>query len=159
MMKYFFSGRFLYCFTLAEKWAPEAIQSATEGLSREHTDFPQRPISCASEVAQKMGASDEEMVMVAGFAGGMGLSGNACGALGAAIWMHTLVWCKKHPGKSPPLFNNPNATKILQVFYGATDSKMLCREICGQRFKTIGDYTEFIQHGGCDTLMNVLARS
>ena len=41
----------------------------------------QEPISCASEVAAKMGASDEEMVMVAGFAGGLGLSGNACGAL------------------------------------------------------------------------------
>ena len=28
------------------------------------------------EVAKKMGASDEQMIMVAGFAGGLGLSGN-----------------------------------------------------------------------------------
>jgi hypothetical protein len=159
MVKYFFSGRFLYCFNLAEKWAPEAIQSATEGLSHDQTDFPQRPISCASEIAQKMGASDEEMVIVAGFAGGLGLSGNACGALSAAIWMNTLAWCRKHSGKSPPLFNNPNATKILQAFYDATDSEMLCHKITGQCFKTLDDHTEFIQNGGCDTLMNVLAGS
>ena len=33
MAKYFFSGRFLSCFNLAEKWAPEAIEAAVEGLS------------------------------------------------------------------------------------------------------------------------------
>ena len=145
------------CFKLAEKWAPEAIQSATEGLSHEQTDLPQLPISCASEVAKKMGASDEEMVMVAGFAGGLGLSGNACGALSAAIWMNTLAWCRKETGKSA--YPNPNATNTLKAFYDATDSKILCHKISGQCFKTIDDHTEFIKNGGCKKLINVLARS
>ena len=145
------------CMNLAEKWAPEAIQSAKEGLSHKQTDLLQQPISCASEVAKKMGASDEEMVMVAGFAGGMGLSGNACGALGAAIWMNTLAWCRKHPEKSGS--SNPNAKKILKAFYDATGSEILCPKISGQCFKTIGDHTEFIKNGGCDKLINVLARS
>ena len=155
MAKYFLFGRVISCLKLAEKWAPEAIQSATEGLSHKQTDLPQPPISCASEVAKKMGASDEEMVMVAGFAGGLGLSGNACGALSAAIWMNTLAWCKKHPGKSA----NPNlsAKKTLKVFYGATNNKILCHKICGRRFKTINDHTEFIKNGGCDKLIDVLA--
>lgn len=145
----------ILCMNLAEKWAPEAIQSGKEGLSDKQTDLPQQPISCASEVAQKMGASDEEMVMVAGFAGGMGLSGNACGALGAAIWMNTLAWCKKHPGKSGS--SNPNAKEILKAFYDATGSEILCPKISGQCFKTIGDHTEFIKNGGCNKLINVLA--
>ncbi len=153
--KYFFSGRFISCYTLAEKWAPEAIQSATEGLSHPQTDLPQLPISCASEVAKKMGASDEEMVMVAGFAGGLGLSGKACGALSAAIWMNTLAWCKKHTKSA---YSNPNATNTLKTFYGATDSKILCHKISGQRFKTIDNHTEFIKNGGCDKLINVLAQ-
>ena len=157
MAKYFLFGRVISCFKLAEKWAPEAIQSATEGLSHEQTDLPQLPISCASEVAKKMGASDEEMVMVAGFAGGLGLSGNACGALSAAIWMNTLAWCGKQNGKSA--YPNPNATNTLKAFYGATDSEILCHKICGQCFKTIDDHTEFIKNGGCDKLINVLARS
>jgi hypothetical protein len=146
------------CFNLAEKWTPEAIQSANDGLSHEKTNLPQLPISCASEVAKKMGASDEEMVTVAGFAGGIGLSGNACGALGAAMWMNTLDWCKKYPGKSPPYFNNPNTKKILKAFKEATDSEFLCHKISGQCFKTIDEHTEYIKNGGCDKLMNVLAR-
>ena len=156
LVKYFFSGRFLSCYKLAEKWAPEAIQSATEGLSLEQTDLPQMPISCASEVAKEIGASDQEMVMVAGFAGGLGLSGNACGALSAAIWMNTLDWCRKHPGKSAN--PNPNATNTLKTFYEVTDSEILCHKICGQYFKTIDEHTEFIKNGGCDKLINMLAR-
>jgi hypothetical protein len=101
MLKYMLSGRFLYCFRLAEKWAPEAIQAATEGLSRAQADLPHMPTSCASLVAQKMGASDEHIVLVAGFAGGMGLSGNACGALGAAVWMNTLARNREMGCKSP----------------------------------------------------------
>lgn len=159
--KYFLTGKFISCFKLAEKWAPEAIQSANEGFSlediREKTDISQPPISCASEVAKKMGASDEEMVMVAGFAGGLGLSGNACGALSAAIWMNSLAWCKNQTGKSS--FNNPKATDTLKAFYAATGNEILCRKISGRCFETIDDHSEFIKNGGCEKLINVLAQS
>ncbi len=157
MAKYMFSGKFAYCFKLAGKWAPEAIQSATEGLSQEQTDLPNRPISCASEVAKKMGASDEEMVMVAGFAGGLGLSGNACGALAATIWMNALDECKKQTGK--PSYNTPKEKNTVKAFYGGTDDEILCYKISGQNFKTIDDHTQFIKNGGCDKLINLLAHS
>lgn len=147
----------IICMNLSEKWAPEAIQSAKEGLSVRPLDIPQLPISCASEVVKKMGASDEEKITVAGLAGGMGLSGDACGALGAAIWMNTLSWCRKNPGQSG--YANPNARRILNAFYSATDSKILCSDISRQNFKTVGDHTEFIQDGGCKKLINILARS
>ena len=146
------------CFNLAEKWAPEAIQSATEGLSREQISLPRPPISCASEVAQKMGASDKEMIMVAGFAGGLGLSGNACGALSAAIWMNTLAWCRKQTNSKLP-YKNPNATNTLKAFYRATDFEILCHKIAGQCFKTIEDHVEFIKNGGCDKLIDDLSRT
>ncbi len=153
--KFFFSGKFYSCFKLAEKWAPEAIKAATEGLSLEQTDLPKLPVSCASEVARKMGASDEEMVMVAGFAGGLGLSGNGCGALSAAIWMTILAEVKKQNRK--PSNSDSITEKILKAFYEATDYEMLCRKISGQSFKTIGDHTEFMQEGGCKKLINILA--
>jgi hypothetical protein len=155
--KYFFSGKFLSCFKLAEKWAPEAIKAATEGLSLEHPDLTQQPISCASEVARKMGASDEEMVMVAGFAGGLGLSGNGCGALSAAIWKTILELVRKENWKSS--LSDPDSEKIIKKFYEATDYEMECHKICGKRFKTIDEHTEFIKNGGCDKLINVLAQS
>ena len=157
MAKYLLSGRFLFCFDLAEQWAPEAIRSATEGLARSETGSPQMPMSCASEVARKMGASDAQMVMVAGFAGGLGLSGNACGALGAAIWMKSLAWCRDHPGKSA--YTNPDAKRTLEAFRAATGQRMLCRTITGQRFTTIDEHTEFVRNGGCAELIDILARS
>ncbi|MCD4814633.1 C-GCAxxG-C-C family protein [bacterium] len=157
IIKYFLFGKAVTCIKLADNWAPEAIQSATEGLSCEQIDLPRLPISCASEVAKKMGASDEKVVTVAGFAGGIGLSGNACGALSAAIWMNTLNWCRKQTEKS--FYTNPNAKNILKAFYEVTDSEILCHKICGQHFKTIEDHTKFIKNGGCDKLINVLARA
>jgi hypothetical protein len=105
-----------------------------------------------------MRASNEETVMVAGFAGGMGLSGNACGALAAATWLNTLAWCRKNPGQVPSL-KNPITKKILKAFYGATDSEILCHKICGQSFKTLNDHTEYIKNGGCDKLINALAET
>jgi len=42
MAKYFFSGKFLACFKLAEEWTPEAIQSATEGLPRNRLIYLKR---------------------------------------------------------------------------------------------------------------------
>ena len=155
--KYFFTGKFLSCYKLAEKWAPEAIKAATEGLSLEQDDLLQQPISCASEVVKKMGASDEEMVMVAGFAGGLGLSGNGCGALAAAVWMTILELVRKENWKSS--FSDPVTENILKKFYEVTDYEMECHKICGKHFKAIDEHTEFIKNGGCDKLINVLARS
>jgi hypothetical protein len=155
--KYFFTGRFLYCFKLAKLWAPEAIQSAIEGLSLQESDLPQVSISCASEVARKMEASDEEMVMVAGFAGGLGLSGNACGALSAAIWMKSIAWCRENDEKSS--FKNPNAKLVLKAFQENTNAKILCSDITGQRFNTISNHSKFIKEGGCEQLINAIAQS
>ncbi|HEY4788860.1 MAG TPA: C-GCAxxG-C-C family protein [Bacteroidales bacterium] len=147
----------MICMDIAEKWAPEAIESATVGLDKNLTDLPPLPVSCASEVAKKMGAGDKEIVTVAGLAGGLGLSGNGCGALSAAIWISSLDWCKKHPGESGYL--NPKSKEILKAFYNATGSEMVCSKITGQQFRTITDHTEFIKSGGCNKLIQTLAQA
>lgn len=157
MAKFFLTGKPLACTNLAAAWAPEAIRAVGEGLSSGQNDIPDLPMSCASEVARKMGASDEEVVMVAGFAGGLGLSGNACGALSAAIWLKTLDHCKEHPGNPPD--PNTKAIKVQETFQEFTGNEFQCDKICGQRFKTIGDHTEFIKNGGCKNLIDLLART
>jgi hypothetical protein len=157
MAKFFLTGKPIGCMNFAAAWAPEAIHAAGEGFSSEPRDIPDIPLSCASEVAKKMGGSDEEMAMVAGFAGGLGLSGNACGALSAAIWMKTLAYCKKHPGTPP--YPNTDAVKIQESFQEFTGNEFQCNKICGHRFKTIGDHTEFIKNGGCKNLIDLLART
>ncbi len=155
LVKYLLTGKPITCFHLAAKWAPEAIESAQGGLSCEPSTGPQTPISCASEVVRKMGGSDEEMVMVAGFAGGLGLSGNACGALSTAIWMNTLAKVRKQNYKYT--LSDPDTGKIIDAFYEGTGYEMECCKISGKCFKTIDEHTEFIGNGGCEKLINVLA--
>ena len=74
--RYMLSGKFVNCFILAGKWAPEALHAAREGLSLEQADLPPESLSCASEVVRKMGGSEKQVVMAAGFAGGLGLAGS-----------------------------------------------------------------------------------
>ncbi len=77
------------CFELAEDWMPEAIAAGEEGLAaKPEQEAPAH--NCAAQVLRNLGASEEEATMVAGFAGGIGLSGKGCGALAAVIWWRSL---------------------------------------------------------------------
>ena len=153
-----------HCFNLAERWAPEAITTASgalEGAAEQlkgHQTAVSGCRSCASEVVRKMGGSVEEMQMVAGFAGGLGLYGGGCGALAAAIWKKMLDWCRENPDKDPPYFNNKAAKRILKAFKAETDGKMRCREICSRVFTSVEEHTEYLVQGGCKDLMTTLAR-
>ncbi len=155
--KFMFSGKFLSCFRLAEDWAPEAIQAAKAGIARaaEH-DTPQA-MSCASEVARKKGANEEQAAMVAGFAGGLGLSGNACGVLSAAIWMNAIEWGKTQPDNAS--YPQSEAQKTIDAFYEASDYEISCEKICGRRFSSIDDHSAYVREGGCQKLIDVLAKS
>ena len=146
------------CMNLAEDWAPEAIQSGKEGLE-EHIELTQKPVSCASEVVRRMGGSEEEQLMVSGFAGGLGLSGHGCGALSAAIWMKTLNWCRENPGKLPPYNKNKVTENVLNSFKELNGSEMSCQKITGKQFETINEHAEYINNGGCEDLIEALAKS
>ncbi len=161
--KYFLSGRFLHCFKLAQEWAPDAIEAALQGMEDgEQLIGPEKralrnSLNCASLVAKKLGASEEEMVMVAGFAGGLGMSGGGCGALSAAIWMRSLAWCREHEGKSS--FKNPEAIRVEEAFQEVADGRVLCSELSGQKFKSYYDHADFIRQGGCNKLIRTLTAS
>ncbi len=144
------------CFNLIVKWTPEAISVVQEGF-KNSPEYNSPSLSCASEVVKKMGATPEEIVMVAGFAGGIGLSGNACGALAAAIWYKMLIFGKNNQGKSQTMFNNPDAKKLFRTFYMQTDSEMLCKNICKRDFNNIDEHSDYIKSGGCKNIIEALA--
>ena len=144
------------CFNLMNRWTPEAIEVVDKGFSEEIA-LREPPLSCATELLKKMGATDKEALTVAGFAGGIGLSGNGCGALGAVIWYKMLLWCRKNPGKRVSMFNNPEAKRILEIFRSRTNSEMLCRKICGREFGSIEEHSGYICEGGCSKLLDTLA--
>jgi len=154
-IKYMLKGKFVNCLKLAGKWAPEALNAAIEGLAQSGPEPPQQSLSCASEVVRLMGATEEEMLMVAGFAGGLGLSGSGCGALAAAVWMNALIHNRKGTGKSAGF--DPGTDLTLKAFYEETDYEIQCDKICGQRFETLEEHSEFIKNGGCKKLINALA--
>lgn len=153
--KYMLTGKFLSCFKLADAWAPEAIRAAEEGLALDPSDLPARPLSCASEVVRLSGGSDAEMVMAAGLAGGIGLSGGGCGALAAAIWMNALSRIRDKTYKTS--ISDPAAERILRTFFEAAGSELDCRVIAKRSFTTVADHTEFIGAGGCAKLIQALA--
>jgi hypothetical protein len=147
------------CFILAENWAPEAIEFAKIGLNKTPIELTDKPTSCASEVLKKMGATKDEVLMVAEFAGGLGLSGQACGALAATIWFTTLQWCYENPGKSPSFFRNKAAKQLIKNFKETTNTEMECRKICQQTFATVNEHSAYINGGGCNMIIDLLAES
>lgn len=152
--KYMLSGRFLHCFDLAQKWAPDAVKEAKKALKQRPHDF-EFCMSCASEVVRKMGASEEEMVMVSGFAGGLGLSGGGCGALAAVLWMNALDWCREHDKGSAN--KDPNNKEILHSFLLLTRGKMRCEEISRTSFSSMKEHTDYLKKGGCLALIDGLS--
>ena len=155
IVKYMARGKMFKCFGLADHWAPEAFEAAAEGLSLKPAGQPENPISCASEVVRKMGGSEEEMAIVAGLAGGLGLSGYGCGAMGAAIWKNTLERVRR--GEYKYSLSDPLLEQILLTFYTETGYEMECRKICGKTFTTVEEHSKFLENGGCEKLIHVLA--
>ena len=156
LLKLFFSGQAFSCLNLAGKWGPEAINAAYKGLEPDLNLPVNDAKSCASEVVKKMGGSEEEMVMVAGFAGGMGMSGNACGALAAGIWLKSVKWAEENE-KSP--YSNPEAERTLENFMEYTEGEIVCKELCGRSFKSVEEHSKFIAEGGCEEILNILAET
>jgi hypothetical protein len=157
IVKHFLKGKFVSCFNLAAKWAPDALETAEAALTNNDTEFPQDLVNCTTEVTKKMSATDEEMVMVAGFAGGMGLQGNGCGALSAAIWLITLKLTKN--GNYKYTLDDPVNGEILKRFFAATDYELKCQDICDRKFNSLDEHSDFIKNGGCENLINMLSNS
>ncbi len=148
-------GGTIGCFRMAAKYAPVAFSEINIALSEKHIKAPSVPVSCAAMLAQKMGVSDMHTVMAAGFAGGIGLCGGACGALGAAIWIIGMDSIKEGTGKIS--LKNPGAVDAIDRFMKYTDYKFECSEIVGRKFENIDDHASYLRDGGCSGIIEVLA--
>ena len=93
-------------------------------------------------------------VIAAGFAGGIGLCGGACGALGAAIWIIEMNSSKEGGGKIG--FENPRAIEAIDRFMKCSDYEFECSEIVGRRFENVADHAAYLRDGGCSKIIEVL---
>lgn len=157
--KFFLKGGPLFCMRMAVKSARAASSEIDAVLAEKHP-APAPPVSCAAMLAQEMGASDMHAVMAAGLAGGIGLSGNACGALGAAIWITGLNWLQENAGDDgiwQSAVFQARAADVIDRFKQCTGSQFECSEIVGRKFENIDDHAAYLHAGGCSEIIKVLA--
>jgi len=162
ILKFFIKGGPIGCFRMAARYAPVAFNEINAALdagtrSAKYIEAPSRPVSCAAMLAQKVGVSDMHTVMAAGLAGGIGLSGGACGALGAAIWIIGMNCGKEGVGNIG--FNSPRARDAIDGFMKSADYEFECSKIVGRRFENIEDHASYLRDGGCSKIIEVLATS
>jgi len=169
-LRYVLTGKAADCTRLAVKWAPEAHKTAEESMEpAPGSSPPSEPVSCSALLAQKMGASEMEQTMAAGLAGGIGLSGDACGALGAAIWLTTLKWYGDNPNVADSFLHSlrqestgrvdsyEEVRAVVKRFLEASGSVWHCEQITGRRFENADEHARFLRRGGCREIIRRLA--
>lgn len=155
VLKFFIKGGPIGCFGMAARYAPLAFSDIDSTISEKPVEAPPLPVSCAAMLAQKMGVSDMHTVMAAGFAGGIGLSGGACGALGAAIWIIGMNHVKE--GAKDFAFNCPNAQAAIERFLESADYEFECSKIVARKFENAADHACYLRDGGCSKIIEALA--
>jgi hypothetical protein len=152
-LKFLVKGGPIGCFRMAAGYAKEVRRGIDAAMAEEQPEAPSTPVSCASIVAQKMGASDMHTVMTAGFAGGIGLSGGACGALGTAIWLTAMNQPVEMDGFS---YSGTWVDDLIQSYLESADYEFECAEVVGRKFEDIGDHANYICNGGCSKIIEAL---
>ncbi len=155
VLKYLIKGGTFKCLSMAGKYARIAQGVIDAAFSEKPGDAPSSPVSCTSVLAQKAGASDRHVVMAAGLAGGIGLSGDACGALGAAIWLDGMN--RIQAGEEKITYKNPQSLAIIERFIKSADYQFECSEIVGRKFESVEDHATFLRGGGCSKIIETLA--
>jgi len=163
-VKNFLKGGPISCLRMSARYAPVAHREIDAALT-EAVDTPPAdpaaeascsPASCAAEVIRRAGLSEEHATMAAGFAGGIGLSGGGCGALGAAVWAVGM-----EVGQAGVSYDAVNAkvNEVVERFLPASDYEMLCSEIVGRTFEDADDHARHVRGGGCAEIVDVLAHA
>ena len=156
ILKFFLKGGPIGCFRMAARYAPDAYGEIDSTFSEKHNEAPSPPVSCASMLAKKMGVSEMHTVMAAGFAGGIGLSGGACGALGAAIWIIGLNQPVEMDGFS---YSGTWVSDVIEKYLESSDYEFECSAIVGRKFEDVSDHASYLRDGGCSKIIEVLATS
>jgi hypothetical protein len=144
------------CFRMAARYAPLAHRELEAAFSEgaAGAEAPPAPVSCASELARRMGATEARAMAVAGLAGGIGLCGGGCGALAAALW---LGWARILDGGGKVELKPRWALVLVDRFEECAGYELECSAIVGRRFEGVADHAGHLARGGCAKLLDVLA--
>lgn len=153
-IRYVLAGGAATCLRIIAAYPPEAMIAIATALSEVPVKIPSPPVSCSSMLAQKLGVSANYATMVAGLAGGIGLSGGACGALGATI---RLTCIKELQAQTPQKIMVSKIDEIIERFSNYTGSTFECTKIVGRQFTDVNDHASYLRSGGCQEIIAQLA--
>jgi hypothetical protein len=158
-LKFLGKGGPALCFGTAARYAPAAQREIIAALSTGPIEALSPSVSCTAVLAQQMGVSDLHTVMAAGCAGGIGLSGGACGALGAAIWIQGMAYLKE--GRADDLWTSEvfrsKVEDTIECFLESSDYEFECGDIVGRKFEDARDHAAYVHGGGCAQIIAALA--
>jgi hypothetical protein len=171
MIKYTMKGNIAKCMESLAHWAPrfnEIIETrlVNAGKESQHTQISNCACETMEKTAEKLGIDLAWYVpVVAGFAGGLGLSGNACGALTAAILgqmlkyfinrdkpKHSMIRSGMQAYYIGDSWMNP-ARKLFKDFIGMYGTKS-CREITQRQFNSPDELSAFLESGKCREIID-----
>jgi hypothetical protein len=156
MISYFLlRGGAVGCAQRAARYAPAARDAVNQAFSEKSNESLSLPVSCSALFARKTGCSDMHETMLAGFAGGIGLSGGGCGVLAAAIWLIGLN--KLRDGAQQLLYKTSESDALIEEFLKYTDYEFECQTIVGRRFDTVTDHAGYLSGGGCAKIIDAMA--
>ena len=153
-LKFVLKGGPIGCLRMAAGYAREAYSDIYSAFSEEYIQVPDPPVSCGSMMAKKLGVSEKHAVMAAGLAGGIGLSGGACGVLGAAIWITGMDRPAEMVGLS---YAETWVNDTIEKFLESSDYEFECSEIVGRKFENVHDHAAYLHAGGCSEIISAIA--
>ena len=150
----FLKGGPVTCTLMCARWAPLAFDEIQTALAEEPAETSCASASCAAKLVRAMGHSEERAVVAAGLAGGIGLSGGGCGALGAAVW---ILGMESGAEGLDYKATNARAGDLIEAFVKSSDFEFECSEIVGRTFEDIDDHSRHVSGGGCSEIIETLA--
>lgn len=141
---------------ISRDWQPIASRALLLSMSYTSKDLPKSCSSCAFQLIKTMGGTDEDAITAAGFSGGIGLSGGVCGTMIAKVWYEALLYLRKH--KNEDHYPHSYQKDLYQEFMKITDGEYACPELSGHRFQNIEQHSHFVEEGGCNKLIDLLAQ-
>ena len=172
-LRYLREGKGRMCGRLHLKWSPQAHGLIEKAFTEFEERLPdQACANCAVKTMEKItaltGIDAKDAVLVAGFAGGVGLLGNVCGALAAGAYALLLSRQleQEHKKRDSRMrgsmhelagasYRGP-VTQLRLTFIERYDSE-LCLQITERQFQDIEDHSDFIEQGGCREVIKFVA--
>lgn len=149
--RYLLTGKAVGCFRMAARYAPVAKAEIERALAEPAVAPTEAPVSCAALAARRLGADERHAVSAAGFAGGIGLCGGACGALGATVWVGGAGAAGGFEAAEA------RARPTVERFLAASGGRFECAQIAGRRFEDVAAHAAFLKAGGCAKVIEAVA--